>query len=638
MFSIKSPRGGGRVMRLLATTVAALVVAGLVAVVTPTPAAEAATGSRYAGYKIKGGTSAASGWIGSYAIKKKRRGKARQVVYRTQPTKRGVWAGKYKRARAYRNLYRGKRPSARKTHVAAYLLANYGQRKDRIQAAAVDAALYHLLVGKKWRIKKKRGKARIRQAGSSRYIRRYARTMLAASQKYAGPYRFTYSIARGSVGSSVTAKARLVSAAGHGVPNIQVVFRYPGMSNQSAYTGKKGFASVPVTVARAGATRSTATALGVPDHRMWVRNPKRKSRNGKAASPLAVAGVRRNLTATGNGSATSGQSVTIHNSNSTVTAGANIGGKFTVTGGYGARSATIRVHGPFASSVAASCSSSTAKSWSQRIPGAGNYNLPAYRTPRTGYYRYSVVVGGNANTPRASTCGGVVTATGQGQTIAISPFTPMMRGQYLGGRFIVNGGTGARNATLWLHGPFPTTGQSTCNSAARARGTVTVRRSGAYGIPAWSSIKAPSSGYYRWAGQIGGNAMTSPSARTCSGVITVQSQSTLSQWRPAGFGTNVPRGRPFHVDLRIGGFDRHETHTATSALYGPFKSRDRVGCGEQSRTPGKTVRKTVGANGQWRMPNVTVSKPGWYVWKTSINSGALIRGSSSACNVPFNIT
>ena len=96
------------------------------------------------------------------------------------------------------------------------MLSKYGGYRDALQAAAVDAVVYHLLVGGRWRIGHARGAARIRHCSDPASVRRFARIMLDQARKFAGVYGVTVSATSADVGGTI--EATVTVTGGHDRP------------------------------------------------------------------------------------------------------------------------------------------------------------------------------------------------------------------------------------------------------------------------------------------------------------------------------------------------------------------------------------------------------------------------------------
>ena len=118
----------------------------------------------------------------------------------------------------------------------------------------------------------------------------------------------------------------------------------------------------------------------------------------------------------------------------------------------------------------------------------------------------------------------------------------------------------------------------------------------------------------------------------------VQRRAAINQLRPAGDSGTVVAGKPTQVSVRITGFDRLESHTATSTFFGPFPTREAARCVDKKVM--RRVTKNIKANGTYPMPKVvpTRGNTGFYIWSSTLTSGQLILGNNSACGVIVKVT
>ncbi|GGO94007.1 hypothetical protein GCM10011584_34020 [Nocardioides phosphati] len=500
-------RGGWR-RALTGTSIVLLMTAGFTAVTTTS----ASAADRWVGYKIRTCSYSDCSWMGGRVTANGKK------VYRLQPRKNNR-EGSYYAAKAYTNLNGSNYPSARGTAKTAYILSNYGAYRSATQAAGVDTAVYALVKGGSWRLGYSRSTARTRQTGHGSAVRSYAKSMIANSVKYAGPYKQSMSSTAVAVGSSSKVTYRITSAAGYGMANLPVAITYEG-TTVTGYTDSSGYATAYFNVTKAGAIPVSAKTSRVPEWRVFVRKAISTRR-----SNIAEAGRLATLTASGMIAGTGGQGVAINNGASARMTGAALAGTYTVSGGTGTRTITRSAYGPF-SSTAGDCSGTAAYSSSVALDGNGTFALPTYAATRSGYYRWGVQVAANSYTTAASACGAVV---------------------------------------------------------------------------------------------------------------KVQKQATVGQYRN---GTHVTYGvgKAFRIGARVAGFDRSETHTLTSRLFGPFTYKDNAKCVSDRYL--RSVSKSITGNGEFLMPTTAISSSsnaGWYIWQTTLSTGELIRGGTSSCGVLIQV-
>ena len=130
----------GRVVRLVVVVLCAACLVGVA------PAAPAAPSDdrphRWSGDAIPANGEADGGWIGGYRV-------GTTPVFVTTPARSPNTAG-YGPPRFVDDAP-GRVTSRSETARAAWILSKYGDYRDATQAAAVDASVYHLLAGGRWR-------------------------------------------------------------------------------------------------------------------------------------------------------------------------------------------------------------------------------------------------------------------------------------------------------------------------------------------------------------------------------------------------------------------------------------------------------------------------------------------------------
>ncbi len=424
-------------------------------------------GRPQAGFRIRPTERAAGGWIGGRVL-------GGDVVYRIEPRAHDR-RSRYQSTIAVDHLDGPRQPAPRAVARAAWVLSKYGAYDQDIQAAAVDAVTYHLLVGGRWRIGRRAGSARIRQTGPDRrYVRSYARIMLAKSQEQAGPYRVSLDAGAPAAASTSARVSASVVATHTAAPlsEVPVTFQAPGSEPVTAYTDRVGTAEVflPVLV---GATHVTATVASVPSWRLQVR---RAARRG--ASDVAVAGTKTTLTSSGLLEGVGEQSVSIAATAPVTLTSEPLGATVSLSGGSGARDVRIRLHGPSATAADA-CGAvarlDTATTWAE-----GSHPVPAFTPSSTGsgYYAWSVNAGANRYTNAAVACGPPVRVQRQGTLTNLS-WTPFDATS--GSLKVTLGGFDrAENhrLTFELFGPFPAGQPGRCDAAAAAASDFSVDGNG----------------------------------------------------------------------------------------------------------------------------------------------------------------
>ncbi len=267
--------------------------ASTLAAVPPSAASVAAPAKahRWAGYRIPPTGKAAGGWIGGYRVRS-------TPAFVITPGRRPNRAG-FRAARPSRNLHGKKGPSKRRTARAAWILSKYGGYRDATQAAAVDAAVLHLLAGRKWEVGNRRGARRIRASGDPATVKRFVRVMLRQSRASAGRYRAVVTPTTADVGGVTSVTVRVTDGRGGPVAGLPVRVTspdggasVPAAGPVKAVTADDGRAVVRLAAPVAGWRTVTARVGKVPEHRLHVRKPRRK-----AQAAVAEGGVRRTIVA-----------------------------------------------------------------------------------------------------------------------------------------------------------------------------------------------------------------------------------------------------------------------------------------------------------------------------------------------------
>ena len=382
-------------------------VAAAAGVATSEPGRVAAAQDRWAGYAIPATGDAAGGWIGGYRV-------GQTSLYVTTPTRRPNRAG-YRAPREVDDLA-GRAGNAKETERAAWILSKYGGYRDRTQAAAVDATVYHLLVGGTWRIDAKRGARRIRQSGDAASVARFARIMLRQARASAGAY--TAELVTSGADAGGTMAVTLTVLDGHGRPasGLPVTLGMSGAADLSAVTGDDGRAVARFAAITRGWQDVTATVRSVPDHRLHVWPPEKK---GQAAA--AEGGARRTIVVSTRSPVRGPQSLSLRAAPETLVVGGQAAVTVALAGDASERRLTATLFGPFSSSSAASCSGSAIGSTGLTVAADGSYLLPAITPATGGYYAWRVTLDGSATNLPSASCGAVTKVRGRAIVTLAAP-------------------------------------------------------------------------------------------------------------------------------------------------------------------------------------------------------------------------
>lgn len=385
-----------------AVLAAVLAAATLVALPTVNAAGADDRAERWAGYRIPQTGRAAGGWIGGYRV-------GRTPVFVITPERRPNRAG-FRAVNPTTDLQGRRGPTRRETQRAAWILSKYGGYKDAEQAAAVDAAVVHLLGDRAWRLGGSRGAARVRATGDPATVRRFVRLMLRASRASAGRYGATVMASTADVGGVTSVTVRVIDGHGGPVAGLPVTVTSPdGGASQpdagpvDAVTGDDGRAVVRLAAPLAGWRTVVAHVRQVPEHRLRVRGA---DRSGQAAA--AEGGVRRTVVASARVPVRGPQTLSIAADPGQLVVGSPARVVATVGGDGVDRTAIATLHGPFSSDGAAHCGTASAAEVSAKVTADGAYAMPAVAPSGGGYFAWRVAVSGTDTSTPVATCGAVV--------------------------------------------------------------------------------------------------------------------------------------------------------------------------------------------------------------------------------------
>jgi hypothetical protein len=505
--------GRTRVRSSLAVPVVLVLAAALLVAVTPHPspgAAAAERAHRWVGYRIPRTGTAAGGWIGGYRL-----GDAR--LYVTTPAKRHNRAG-YEPPLAVGNLHESRGASRGETRRAAWILSKYGGYRDATQAAAVDAAVKHLLAPKRWRITAGAGSRRIRQARESASVRRFARFMLAGSRRSAGVYRASVSAAGADVGGTIEVAVSVTD--GHGAPaaGLPVTLVAAGEAPVAGVTGDDGRAVARFPAGQRGWRDVAATVREVPEHRLLLRSPVRPRQ-----ASAAEGGVKRTLVVGAAAPVRGPQSLALAPSPATITVGSPTRVLATVAGDGAPRTVTGTLHGPFASAGAADCSGAPAATVTATVAADGQHALPPVSPGAGGFHAWRVAVDGTATSLPVSACGGVTKVLARTATSVTAPSVAGVGTNVVGTVAVSGLPFPVRvDLTVNLFGPYASEAARAADGCSSPLSdTVTVSRTG-NGSLTTGPIFMEQSGHYAWQAQASSGELWQGSRSPClaSGSLT----------------------------------------------------------------------------------------------------------------------
>jgi hypothetical protein len=470
-----------------------LVAAGLLAVdqrptdATPVVASYAEeTAHRWSGYRIPRNRHADGGWMGGYKI-------GGTPLFVITPTRRPNRRG-YEPAQVVADLDASRGASRRATARAAWVLSKYGGYRDARQAAAVDAVVYHLLVGDRWRIGHHRGAARIRQSGDPASVRRFAKIMLEQSRRLAGVYRVTATATGADVGGTIEATVTVTARHERPAPGLPVAVSAPGAATVQVVTGDDGRAVAHFPATLQGWQVVTASVGQVPEHRLHVRKPVKR---GQAAA--AEGGVRRTVDASVLTAVRGPQTLSMQATPDNLVVGGQAAVTATIDGDGSPRPATAALYGPSPSASTAVCSGSALGTTTTTVTGDGSYGLPALAPSAGGYYAWRVTVDGTATNMPVSACGAITKVRARTATTILSPAAATV-GENVPVQVTLSGlpFLDSVHGTVTLYGPYGSDGERQadgCASSGQEQPFLRTQGNGTFLSP---SISMMAPGLYAW--------------------------------------------------------------------------------------------------------------------------------------------
>ncbi|MEZ5093986.1 hypothetical protein [Nocardioides sp.] len=491
----------------------ALVVAALLAAVSLvalTPGQAAADGPR-TGYRLRADGTAAGGWFGS-------RTASHRAVYRIDPAARPRTGGF--RDGHWASTLRGSGPvtvDRSRVRRAAWLVAKYGTYDSDAQAAAVEAALDHLLHGGRYRLTGRGTERRLRQTGRATRSSGW-RATCSTPRELAGPYRVRVTTTGAVLGGSVQVQVRVTTqSTGQPVAHLPVRIGFDGRT--LAGTTDADGTVVETAAARVAGPRPVVVQVQrVPSDRLFVRRPVRPG-----GSRVVVAGRKIVLTARSRVAvqATPRAWVTTPDQRTT---SSPVPGVTHLADGYASpRVATLRLHGPFAPGEQPTCdTASEVARVTEQVAADGSYPVPETRVDVAGVYRWSVRVPADAYNVAAGGCGQSVLLKAV-PTLSVRPTkTPVARGQAVFARVAAAGlpPTFSRDAIARLYGPFASRDAVRCTTAKQARWR-SVTLTGPSSSVRTDSVSLGQKGFYGWRAVLPGTPLTTKVSTRCGASGTI---------------------------------------------------------------------------------------------------------------------
>jgi hypothetical protein len=317
-------------------------------------------------------------------------------------------------------------------------------------------------------------------------------------------------------------------------------------------------------------------------------------------------------------------------SSQSVAPGAQITDTVKVSGLAG-ETATVQasLYGPFASRAVIRCGATPAWTGTIAAAGDGSYTTQPFTVTVPGYYTYreSIAAAGFVHGTRTA-CADTAETTivaGKPQVKTQVSSQQAAPGATVKDKVVVTG-LGALQALVKveLWGPFPTRAAIRCTGTPAWRGSITVTGDGTYST---APVKLAAAGYYTFRESI----TDTPAYAGLSGVCGETTETTVSTAAPTlttQVTNEIARPGGSLTDLvTVRGLGTTAAKIEV-ALYGPFATRDAIGC---SNAPVGSTSFTAKGDGAVTSPGIRIAKAGFYVFREHLVGSAVVKDVTTAC-------
>jgi hypothetical protein len=506
----------------------------------------------------------------------------------------------------------------------AYAIRQFGRSTDKDRQAAVMLYVHSLM-----------GDARPGEIDPSALnptvVGLFAQVSREAARLH-GPYRIQIRVPGGLVvNKAATATVRLVSAAGDGVPNVQLAVTGSGVGDlpTAARTDEAGAASVAFTPA-APKVHLTVQAAGLASTLPRVFSPTVSAavRNGQRLVAPGTQTVSHDVEASVNK-----RQLLVSSSAdpARVVVGEESRDKITVQGALASwhGDIAVQIFGPFATEDAIRCDGTPVVKSSVSAKGSGVVTTQPARLQEIGWYTYVEGVPGDAGHVGAATpCRAPgesfrVEAQPRVQTIVSS--ARVAPGTAIHDRVMVNGLAGQR-ATVQasLYGPFATRQAIDCTTTPVWTGTVEVPTDGEY-VTADYTVTTP--GYYGYRESIAAAGFVRGAETACGQTAETTVATGAPQVKTTISAQQTHPGASISDEVVVTGIGVLGVPVQVK-LWGPFATRGGIGC---SGTPFWTGSFTAHGDGTYHTEPVKVDRAGYYTYQEAIAEGAATSAFTAPC-------
>jgi hypothetical protein len=497
----------------------------------------------------------------------------------------------------------------------AYAVWTYGRTTSATRQAAVMLYVHSLM-----------GDARRGEADPAAIGPRVAsvfRRVAADAARFHGPYRVVASLPTPlAAGETATAAIRVLSAAGHALPGVELALAGRGTTELpgSARTDASGTARVTFTAGTEATVRLTVTAgpLASSLPRVFAATTPASAPNGQR---LAVPASQR-ITETVSASVARTQlDASTTATPASLAVGEEVRDRVTIGGALASWRATVaaRIYGPFRSAGEVRCDGIPAWTGSFPAQGSGTFTTPPATLARPGLYTFQETIPGDAVHVGLTTPCGVASerfvvqaAPGLRTAVSSQRVTP---GKPIADLVEVSGLSGEHvTVEAALYGPFPSREAIGCTGRPAWTGTLDAAADGQLETEPFTPTEP---GYYTYRERIGGGDFVRGVETPCgeeaettvvTGVPKLVTQVSAQRTRPGGEITDR---------IVLSGLGALSV-TVEAELWGPFQARESIRC---SGTPYWAGTLVASGDGTYTTAPVRLDRAGWYAYRESIPAG-----------------
>jgi hypothetical protein len=287
------------------------------------------------------------------------------------------------------------------------------------------------------------------------------------------------------------------------------------------------------------------------------------------------------------------------------------------------------LYGPFATRAAIVCTGTPVWTGTLPVTADGTYTTAPFTVQAPGYYSYreSIAAAGFVRAVQTACTDTAETTIVTGKPAIVTQVSKQQAapGATITDKAVVSGlGVLQAQVTVELWGPFDTRGAIRCAGTPYWRGSFTAKGDGTYTTSAVKLIKA---GYYTFRESIADTpafaGFTAPCGDTTETTLALATPTLHTQVS----GEVVRPHSTLTDNITVLGLGKTAARIEAT-LYGPFSTRDAIGC---KGAPAGQTTVTAKGDGTITSPGIAVTRTGFYVFREHLVGSALVKDVLSDC-------